>query len=148
MNQISKEIIECFDGGGKLLICGNGGSASMSNHFAAELVCSFENKKRRPLPAISLCANQSILTAWSNDFSFKGVFSRQLEALGNPGDLLITLSTSGASQNVIDAEFKAHDMCIEVIDFPRKGKGTAQIQEYQLRLMHKICREVEKAMFP
>lgn len=147
MNKISKQLIKCFNEGGKCLLCGNGGSASQANHFAAELVCSFENKHRKPLPAISLCANQSILTAWSNDFGFDGVFARQVEALGTPGDVLITLSTSGASQNVNEAELQSLEMDIEVIDFPRVGKGTAQIQENQLKLMHTICREVEEAMF-
>lgn len=148
MEKVSKRIIECFKRGGKLLIFGNGGSASQANHFACELVCSFE-KKRAPLPAISLANNDSILTAWSNDNvdGFDMVFARQVAALGRKEDLVVSLSTSGRSKNCLYALEEARILGIGVIDFPRKGRSTAEIQEYQLRLIHKICREIEGAMF-
>ena len=150
MLKISKQIIMCFKSGGKLLICGNGGSASMSMHMAAEFVCSFENKERPPLPAIALTGNSSILTAWSNDFKdgFENVFARQIKALGKYNDLLITISTSGKSINCIKAQNQAKELEIGYIDFPRRGTNTAEIQEFQLHIMHQIIREVEKELFP
>ena len=146
--EIVKQIIECFKRGGKLLICGNGGSASMAQHMAAEFVCSFE-KVRLPLPAIALTTDSSILTAWSNDrpTGFTEVFSRQVQALGKVEDILITLSTSGNSLNCLNAGWKAREMGIEHISFPIIGKNTAEIQEYQLHLMHEVVREVEGEMF-
>ena len=141
--QIIKELIDCFKRGNKVLIAGNGGSASMSQHWAAEFVCKFE-KERRALPAISLTTNGSILTAWSNDCNFNRVFSRQVEALGNKGDILIGISTSGRSLNVKYALKTAKLKEMVCIDLPRLGVGTARIQEFQLRLMHNITREVEK----
>lgn len=121
----------------------------MASHFACEFVCSFENRSRDPLPAIALTENQAIMTAWPNDkrYGFATLFCRQLKALGKPGDVLITLSTSGKSPNCLFAQSTAKNLGIHTVDFPRKGKSTAEIQEYQLHLMHKICREVEKEMF-
>jgi D-sedoheptulose 7-phosphate isomerase len=142
--QISKKLIKCFEGGNKLLICGNGGSASQSIHFACELVCTFGNKERDPLPAISLAENPSILTAWSNDFLFETVFARQISALGKTGDCLVVLSTSGKSKNCLLAIKAAEDAGLSVVDFPREGKDTAEIQEYQLHLMHQVCRLIDE----
>jgi len=142
--EIAKKLINCFNNGNKLLICGNGGSASMAQHMAAELVCTFEHN-RRALPAIALTTDTSIITAWSNDRDYRGIFYRQIEALGKPFDVLIVLSTSGRSQNCNMAIQLAQKKLITVIDFPRKGKKTAKIQEYQLKLIHDVCRIVEKA---
>ena len=156
MHEISKTIVETFKNGNKVLICGNGGSATMASHFAGELVGRFE-KERAPLPAISLTDNVAVITAVANDYSFEDVFSRQLEALGRKGDLLITLSTSGTSKNIQKVQEKARKMGIEVISFPSRSeykltawqdKSTAQLQEEHLMLIHKICREVEEALFP
>jgi len=156
MKTISKKIIECFKRGGKLLICGNGGSASMSQHMAAELVCDFE-KERKALPAIALTTDTSILTAFSNDHGFEHVFMRQVQALGKKGDILVIISTSinpkkwkwedkpQKSENLLRAWSVAEDIGMDVVQFPIKGKTTAKIQEYQLKLMHDIVREVEKA---
>lgn len=141
---ISKQLIDCFKRGNKVLICGNGGSASQANHFAAEFVCKYA-KDRKPLPAISLCANNSLLTAIPNDYGFENVFSRQVKALGKPGDVLITLSTSGKSMNVKKAIIQASLLDMNVIDFPRKGEEVGEIQNYQLKLMHSICKKVEDA---
>ena len=141
--QIVKKIITCFEKGGKLLIFGNGGSAAMAQHMAAEFMCKFEHD-RRPLPAIALTTDTSCLTAIANDYEFESVFARQVWALGKEEDIVIGLSTSGKSRNVISAYVRADKMYIDVIDFPRKGRTTAKIQEYQLHLMHDIVREVEK----
>lgn len=143
---IAKVLIRAFKAGHKLLVCGNGGSAAMAIHFSSELICRFE-KDRRALPAIALTADSSILTAWSNDNvdGFEMVFARQIQALGQKGDVLIVLSTSGRSKNCLRAIDAARDTKMHIIDFPRKGKGTAAIQEYQLKLLHHVCRRVENA---
>ena len=145
MNKIASIILKAFRGGNKVLICGNGGSASQSNHFAGEFLCKFR-EFRRALPAISLTADNATLTAIGNDFGFENVFSRQVEALGNKGDVLIALSTSGKSKNVLKAIEVAQEQELVVIDFPRKGSNVARIQEYQLKLMHQICDIVEQAI--
>lgn len=143
--EIATQIVKAFKQGNKLLICGNGGSASMSQHMAAELVNGFENNLVPPLPAISLTTDTSILTSIGNDIGFEHIFSRQIEALGKPGDILLAISTSGRSPNYKYAKVRARSLGLQVIDFPRKGKTTAKIQEYQLVLMHDICRLIGEA---
>src|SRR4029077_1486759 len=94
-------IAATFAAGGKILLCGNGGSAADSQHFAAEFVSQLTKENSRPgLPAIALTTDTSILTAYANDFGFEGVFARQVQALGRPGDVLVGISTSGNSENV------------------------------------------------
>lgn len=93
---------ECLDLGHKILVCGNGGSAATAQHFVAELVCRFR-LDRRALPAIALTADTTVLTAIGNDYGYDRVFARQVEAMANPGDVLIAISTSGNSANVIEA---------------------------------------------
>ena len=129
------------------MVAGNGGSSSMASHMVGELVCTFENKTRRGLPAICLNVDPAIMTAWSNDVGYEFVFARQIEALGKKGDLVILFSTSGKSQNCIQATQMAEQLDLEVIDFPRSGRKTADIQEFQLKLMHKVVREVEGELF-
>ena len=144
MHKISKAIIDCFERGNKVLICGNGGSMTQADHFAEELLGKFE-KKRKALPAISL-SNPSILSAIGNDFGFGNIFSRQVEGLAKEGDILITISTSGTSVNIMWARSVAHVNGIEVIVFPTNkelGTNTAETQETHLKLIHKICKEVE-----
>ncbi|HUT85686.1 MAG TPA: SIS domain-containing protein, partial [Elusimicrobiales bacterium] len=102
LETLSEKIISSFTKGGKLLIMGNGGSASDAQHLAAEFVGRFK-ADRRPLPAIALTCNTSIITSVSNDFSFDEIFSRQIEALANDKDVVIAISTSGNSKNVIEA---------------------------------------------
>jgi D-sedoheptulose 7-phosphate isomerase len=143
-SEITKHLIRCFTRGNKLLIFGNGGSASMAQHMAAELMGKFENE-RDALPAIALTTDTSFLTAWTNDRDFETLFSRQIEALGEPGDVAIGISSSGQSKNVTTGLTRARGMNLIAIDFPRRGKKTATVQEYQLKLMHNIVREVEKA---
>ena len=138
------DIIQCFQRGNKILVCGNGGSAEMSSHFVGELVSKFE-KEGRALPAISLTDNSAVITAIANDYSFDDIFSRQIEAIGKSGDILFILSTTGKSKNCIKAENIARDMFLQIRMFPIKsgGQSTAYVQEKHLRIIHEICREVE-----
>jgi D-sedoheptulose 7-phosphate isomerase len=137
-------LIKSIKNGGTIFVAGNGGSAEMSNHFVAELVGKFLFP-RKALPAISLTSNTAIITAIANDYSFEIVFSRQLEALGKPGDVFIAMSTSGKSRNVLKALETAKTKGIRTIDFPRNGKSTPEIQEYQFKFMHDVCKLVERA---
>lgn len=149
-HEIASEIIKCFKNGNKLLVCGNGGSASMSDHFVGEFVGKFE-KERRALPAISLSSNCAVISAIGNDYDFSLIFSRQVEALGKKGDILITLSTSGESKNIHKASEVANTVRMLVIPFPTKhdpsyaGLSTADIQEIHLEMIHNISRIVEGA---
>jgi len=151
-------VIHAFQSGNKLMVFGNGGSASQAQHFAAELVGRFQ-KNRLPLPAIALTADTSSLTALANDYSFEMVFHRQVEALGRPGDLVFGLTTSGKSPNVISAFKKAREMHLNSIALTGKGgvdlaplvdvllvvssKDTPRIQEVHLFLLHFLAQEVE-----
>jgi D-sedoheptulose 7-phosphate isomerase len=140
----AKIIIRAFRRGNKLLICGNGGSAAEAQHMAGELVGKFLHV-RKALPAIALTTDTSIITSIGNDATFDTIFSRQVEALGVPGDVLFCLSTSGKSSNVLLAKKTAEEIGLEVIDLERKGKDTPNIQENQLKAIHKICKIVEEA---
>lgn len=149
----------------KILACGNGGSAADAQHFAAELVGRFE-RERRELPAIALSTDSSILTAIANDYSYEVIFSKQVKALGQNGDLLLGISTSGNSANVIAAIEAAHLKGMSVIAFTGKDGGkiknilknsdvhlcvpadrTARIQETHLLLLHCLCDGVDHLMF-
>lgn len=151
--------------GNKILACGNGGSAADCQHFAAELVGRFE-KERLPLPAMALTTDSSIMTAVGNDYSFKDVFTKQVQAFGQPGDLLLAISTSGNSANVIAAIEAAHDREMSVVALTGKGGGaigemltendvhicvphdrTARIQEVHLLVIHCICDGIDAALF-
>lgn len=151
--------------GNKILACGNGGSAADSQHFAAELVGRFE-KERLSLPAMALTTDTSILTAVGNDYSFQDVFAKQVQAFGQPGDLLLAISTSGNSSNVIAAIDAAHEREMNVIALTGKGGGaigkmlvetdvhicvphdrTARIQEVHLLVIHCLCDGVDAALF-
>ncbi|GAA0510728.1 MULTISPECIES: phosphoheptose isomerase [Pigmentiphaga] len=142
---------------GKILACGNGGSAADAQHFAAELVGRFE-RERLPLGAIALNTDTSILTAVGNDFGYDRVFSQQVNALGQPGDVLVAISTSGNSANVIEAIEAAHSRELRVIALTGKGGGrigqmlteddvhlcvphdrTLRIQEVHILLLHAMC---------
>ena len=115
-------ITECFLSGGKILICGNGGSAADSQHFAAEFVSAFaRDLDRKALPALALTVDTSIITAFSNDFSFEKVFARQVEAHGRPGDVLIALTTSGSSKNCLEAVNQAQKLGLKTIAFTQVG---------------------------
>ena len=151
--------------GGKLMLCGNGGSAGDSQHLAAEFVATLNHKNPRPgLAALALTTDTSFLTAYANDFGFEGVFSRQVEALGCEGDVLIGISTSGNSANVVAACEAARAKGIHVIALTGDGGGkladladiliavpsdvTMHIQESHIALGHVITLAVEQILMP
>jgi phosphoheptose isomerase len=149
---------DCLAAGGKLLVCGNGGSASDSSHIATEFTCRLKDD-RRPFPAIALTTDGALLTAISNDYGFQEIFARQVQAFAKPGDVLVALSTSGKSRNVLSAieEARRHEM--KTIALLGKGGGftagaadidlivgsdsTARIQEAHKFLLHVLCELVE-----
>jgi phosphoheptose isomerase len=159
LGEAAKLIATSFSAGNKLLICGNGGSAADSQHFATELTGRFKEPGRPALPAIALTADSAFLTAWANDASFEDVFARQVEALGRPGDVLVAISTSGASENAARALQAASARGLQTIallgrdggemrelaDLPilAPGRDTQRIQELHTLLIHIICELVE-----
>lgn len=155
-------IIDCLKNNNKILLCGNGGSAEMSSHIAAEFVGRYK-KERKALPAIALTTDLAAITAISNDYGFEKIFERQIEGLGKEGDVLIALTTSGNSQNIINAVQKAKSMRIKTIGLLGKDGGkikntldiemiipsdnTPRIQEAHLIILHIICELVENRLF-
>jgi phosphoheptose isomerase len=149
---------DCLRAGGKLLVCGNGGSASDSSHIANEFTCRLK-EDRRPYPAIALTADGGLLTAIGNDYGFQEIFARQVQAFGKPGDVLIALSTSGKSRNVLSAIEEARRREMKTLALLGKGGGftagaadidlivdsdsTARIQEVHKFLLHVLCEMVE-----
>ena len=126
----AEEISRTFKSGNKLLICGNGGSAADSQHFAAEFVNAFaRDLNRKALPALALTTDTSILTSISNDFSFENVFARQVQAHGSFGDLLIVLTTSGSSSNCLKAVAEAKLCNMKTISFTRVGGEVAKMTD-------------------
>ena len=156
-------IIRTFNNKGKVLLCGNGGSAADSQHIAAELVIRMNKPKRPALAAIALTTDSSMLTAGGNDIGFENVFARQVEALGNKGDVLIAISTSGKSENINRAITEARKRGMTIIGFLGKGGGaskdmvdipviipsddTQRIQEGHITVAHIICGIIENEMF-
>jgi D-sedoheptulose 7-phosphate isomerase len=154
-------ILASVTSGGKVLACGNGGSAADAQHFAAEFVGRYE-RERPELAALALTTDSSILTAIANDYDFKSVFSKQVRALGGAGDVLLAISTSGNSANVLAAVEAAHAREMIVVALTGKGGGrmgaalretdvhicvphdrTARIQEVHLLVLHCICDGVD-----
>jgi len=159
----AEALIACFEGGGTAYFCGDGGSAADAQHLA----CEFAGRyliDRPGLPAVALSTNTSSLTSIGNDFGFDVVFSRQLEGLGTPGDVLVALTTSGGSPNVLRAVETAHALGMVVIGFTGiKGKSfaaqcdhalitphalTPRVQEGHIAMGHALCQVVERALFP
>lgn len=154
LEQAARVLIEKFASGSKIFICGNGGSAADAQHFAAELTGRFE-RERRALPAIALTTDTSAITAIGNDYGFDFIFSRQLEALARPGDLLVAISTSGNSLNVLKAVEYAKKNHITTIGLLGRDGGqlgrqvdvavvvpsgrTARIQEMHILIVHIWC---------
>ncbi len=162
LNSLVCEAAECASNvlkqGGKIMFCGNGGSASDSQHLAAELTGRFV-RDRRPLAAIALTSDTSALTCISNDYSFDHVFSRQLQGIGRLGDLLVGISTSGNSRNIIESFLSAQKMGIKTVAFLGRDGGlirdvadiaiivpsqtTARIQECHIVIGHTFCEMIE-----
>jgi D-sedoheptulose 7-phosphate isomerase len=162
--QVARAVIaiaECLRAGGKVMACGNGGSAADAQHFAAELIGRFE-RERRELAAIALTTDTSILTAIGNDYGYDDIFSKQVRGLGKAGDILIGISTSGNSKNVVKAIEAAKKLGIHIIALTGNGGGkmasllegadvhlcvpstrTARIQETHLVLLHALCDGVD-----
>ncbi|HEY5930369.1 MAG TPA: phosphoheptose isomerase [Burkholderiales bacterium] len=157
----SERMVQCLLNEGKILSCGNGGSAADAQHFAAELLNRFE-MERPPLSAMALSTDTSTLTSIANDYSYNEVFSKQVRALGKPGDVLLAISTSGNSPNVIEAIHVAHDKQMDVVALTGKQGGkiaallkpadvhlcvpaerTARIQEVHLLCLHCMCDAID-----
>ncbi len=162
VGRLLEEATACLKRGGKLLLCGNGGSSCDAAHAAGELIGWFLAKKRGPLPAIALGHEIPALTAIANDSGYEDVFARQLEALGKPEDLLIGISTSGGSKNVFKAIGVAKEIglysvavtgskqgaCGELADLwvPVPSTETPRIQESHLVIMHLLCAHLERVI--
>jgi D-sedoheptulose 7-phosphate isomerase len=158
----AEAMLTSIRGGGKVLVCGNGGSASDAQHFAAELVGRFQIN-RPAMASLALTTDTSILTAIANDFSYDEVFSRQVEALGAPGDVLLGISTSGESPSVLAAFALAKARAIVTVALTGRDGGalgaaadihvnvpsvsTARVQEVHRTLMHAICELVERELY-
>ena len=161
INSTSNLIIKALKNGNKILIAGNGGSAADAQHFAAELAGKFIRNNRKPLPAIALTANSSTITALGNDFGYENVFLKQIEALGNKGDILFLISTSGNSMNLIKAVRLAKEKNLTTISLLGNNGGrlkqisdlsiivpsenTQNIQEAHILIIHIICEAIENA---
>jgi D-sedoheptulose 7-phosphate isomerase len=154
-----------FSAGNKILSCGNGGSAADAQHFSAELVCRFE-RERPGLPAVALTTDTSALTAISNDYNYDEVFAKQVNALGLAGDVLLAISTSGNSANVIRAIEAAHAKDLTVVALTGRDGGriasllqnndveirvpsnsTARVQEVHLLTIHCLCHQIDELLF-
>ena len=162
MEKVASRISLCLEDGGKVLLCGNGGSAADCQHIAAEFVNRFM-LERSPLPAVALTTDSSILTAVANDYSFDEVFSKQVLALGRDGDVLVGISTSGSSANVLRALEAAREKGLVTVGFTGKDGGemvercdyllqvasedTPRIQEVHIFCAHVICDLVERRLF-
>jgi D-sedoheptulose 7-phosphate isomerase len=158
LDAVAKLVGDCLIGGGKLLVCGNGGSAGDSADFATEFACRFMND-RRPYPAINLAACGSLLTATANDYGFDEVFARSVRAFGKPGDVLVALTTSGNSANILAALHAGRELGLHTFALLGRDGGkargiadveiivpsqiTARIQEAHRFLLHVVCEMVE-----
>jgi D-sedoheptulose 7-phosphate isomerase len=157
----AERMVQCLMNEGKIMSCGNGGSAADAQHFSAEMLNRFE-RERPGLAAIALTTDSSTLTSIANDYAFEQVFAKQLRALGQPNDLLLAISTSGNSKNVLEAVHAAHEREIAVIALTGNGGGqiadalyqtdvllcvpstiTARVQEIHLLTLHCLCDAVD-----
>ena len=160
----SERMVQCLMKEGKILSCGNGGSAADAQHFAAELLNRFE-MERPPLAAMALSTDTSTITSIANDYHFNEVFSKQVRALGQPDDILLAISTSGNSANVMEAIHAAHDRQMDVVALTGKKGGkiaallgpndvhicvpaerTARIQEDHLLCLHCMCDAIDSLL--
>ena len=159
INSAIKLLKDSIQNGKKILWCGNGGSAADAQHMAAELMGGLRNHKRKPIASIALTTDTSFITAWANDISYHHIFSRQIEGLGSHGDVLIAISTSGNSKNILNALETAKESGIQSIILTggsqgkMKNKGdvlisvpsddTQRIQECHLLIEHILCENIE-----
>ena len=162
--QAVQAILACVTSGGKVLACGNGGSAADAQHFSAEFVGRYE-RERPELGAIALTTDSSIITAIANDYDFASIFSRQVRALGQPGDVLLAITTSGNSANVLAAVEAAHEREMTVVALTGRSGGkmthtlrdtdvhicvpherTARIQEVHILVLHCLCDGVDNQL--
>jgi phosphoheptose isomerase len=164
MLETAQTIVNCLLQGGKILVCGNGGSAADAQHFAAELVGRFIHPDRQGLPVIALSADSSFLTAWANDVGYELVFARQVEAFGRPGDILIGISTSGRSRNLVAAFKAARSLGMACVGLLGGDGGellslsdlalvvpatsTQRIQETHILILHLLCELIERQVAP
>lgn len=143
--KISQRIIDCYRRGGKVLFCGNGGSAADAQHLAAELVGRF-GKGNPPLAAIALTTDTSVLTCLSNDYSFDEVFVKQVEALGQRGDILVGISTSGESENVLRAVRRARELGLFTVALTGSGGGPlAESSDLYLKVPSEDSQRIQEA---
>ncbi len=158
LESITNEILLAFENGNKVLICGNGGSAADAQHFSTELSCRYK-KDRKALSAISLVTDTSVLTAVSNDISFDNVFKRQVEALAKAGDIVIGISTSGNSKNILNALNEGKKQGCKTVTFTGKNTlnieelsdfilsvpslNTPRVQEVHILFIHIICQLID-----
>lgn len=160
VRRMSDAIVTALRGGGKVLACGNGGSAADAQHFAAELVVRFESASRRAVPALALAADASVLTAAGNDLGYGSVFSRPVEAFGKPGDILLCLSTSGRSENVLRALRTAKSLGMLTVAITGEGEPpilresdyglairgcAARVQEATILVLHHLASAIDAA---
>jgi phosphoheptose isomerase len=165
IEQAARRMTQAVIEGHKILSCGNGGSAGDAQHFSSEMLNRFE-RERRGLPAIALSTDTSTLTSIANDYSYDQVFARQVRALGTPGDLLLGISTSGRSPNVVEAVEAAHEQGMNAIVLSGRDGGTlrdrlaegdieicvpsqvtARIQEVHLLVIHCLCDLIDRQLF-
>jgi D-sedoheptulose 7-phosphate isomerase len=159
ISKILLKILHSINRGNKIIFCGNGGSAADAQHLAAELIAQFLNKKRRSIPAISLTTNTSTITAIANDIDFKNIFSRQIESLGKKNDIFLCISTSGKSQNILQAlKIAKKNKLITVLMTGKKkinnknidyqinttAERVDKIQEQHILIGHFICEFLEQ----
>lgn len=162
IEQVTRVMVDCLCAGNKILLAGNGGSAADAQHFAGEIVGRFL-MDRKALPAISLCVDPSVMTCIGNDYGYEAVFERQLSGLGNAGDVLVAISTSGNSENLIRAVETAKQKGIQTVGLLGKTGGklkelcdyalvvpsneTPRIQEIHTFSVHLLCEYIEKRIF-
>lgn len=165
ISQATNLMLNALKNGNKILSCGNGGSAADAQHFAAEMVCRFE-RERPGMPAIALTTDTSALTAIANDYGYNKVFAKQVHSIGNEGDILLAISTSGNSESIVEAiraaqEKKMHTIAltgrdggemanlldINDIEIRVPSESTARIQEVHLLTIHCLCHQIDETLF-
>lgn len=162
IEKVAGECIEAYKRGNKILVCGNGGSASDAQHMVGELVGRYK-LERFGIPAVALNSNVAVMTAIGNDYDYDSIYSKQVKAMGNPGDIFFGISTSGNSANVVEAACMAEKLGIKTVSLTGEGGGrlgqisdyainvpsanTPRIQEMHILIIHIICGLIEKRLY-